>query len=101
MIYGVRTANIQGGKIGEAFEFAVKMAAYLNEKFPDIGVQVLRNTPGPVYQLHWVARYESLAAFEDIWAQMSADPGYLELYAAGVGLFDASSMVDRWYQTVP
>jgi len=79
MITWVRTAGIQDGKLDEAFGWAVKVAGYINKKFKGANIQVVRNIGGPVYQLHWVGTYETLAAFESQWKQIEGDRGFRSL----------------------
>ena len=80
IITTVRTANIHDGKMQEAWVWAVKAAKYLNEKF-GTNVSVHRNLGGPLFQVHWVATCESLAAFEKVHKQVDTDPGFQELIA--------------------
>jgi len=65
-------------------------------------VQVLRNIGGPVWQVHWISNYESLAAFEEMRKRIEADEGYLKLLGEGRDqqLLVASSVVDRLYEVI-
>ncbi len=103
MITLVRSANIQQGTAVEAaFEWAVKVAMYNNEKH-GLNMQVQRNVAGPVYQVHWVLTVESLAQLDELGKRMGADEGYNSLLADARerGLFDVASIVDNLYQSVP
>ena len=102
MITWVRTANMHDGKGQDAFAWAVKVAHYVNGKFSGANVQVVRNVGGPVWQVHWVANYESLAAFEEIMKTLEADSGYLELLgeARDQKLFISNSIVDSLYEAI-
>ena len=101
MVYLERSAEIVGGKGIGAMEFAVKVASYVNDNYPGLNVQVLRNVGGKIAEVHWVSSYESLAAFEEAFAKIGADPGYQEIVTTAEGLFDHSTRVTRLYQTVP
>ncbi|RME99361.1 MAG: hypothetical protein D6768_15200 [Chloroflexi bacterium] len=62
----------------------------------------MRNVGGPVWQIHWVGNYESLAAYEETMKAIEQDAGYLDLIgeAREQNLFISSSIVDRLYQSV-
>lgn len=102
MITWVRTANIHDGKIQEAFSWAAKAANYINKKFEGVNVQVARNVGGPIYQVHWVATYQSLASFEKLGKQIESDEGYQGLLAEirQQAAFIGTSVVDSLYETV-
>ncbi len=102
MITWIRTANMQDGKGQDAFAWAVKVANYVNEKFSEANVQVVRNIGGPVWQVYWVANYESLATFEEVMKRVEADSGYLELLgeARDQNLFISSGTVDSLYEAI-
>ena len=80
---------------------AVKVAKYSNEKF-GTNIQVARNVGGPVFQVHWVGTYDSLASLEKIWKQIEADQGYQGLVTEvrQQGVFIGTSIVDSLYETV-
>ena len=102
MITWVRTADIREGKNMVAIEWALKIAAYVNETFKT-NVSLQRNVTGQVNRLHWVATYQSLASFEELMAKLIQDEGYQQLLAesAELELFFASSIVDNLYQSIP
>ena len=102
MITQVRTAAVHDGKFPEAVEFRLKVVALLNDKFPDLNVQLIRNVGGPLYELHWVSATESLASYEDLNKRIEADQGYQELVAEirQAKVFVATSLVDRLYETI-
>ncbi len=102
MITQVRTASIHDGKYQDAFAWATKVAGYVNQTIPGANVQVARNIGGPLYEVHWVLRSESLAEHEQQWKRLEADAGYQRLLTEGrqQGLFIGGSIVDRLYETV-
>jgi hypothetical protein len=102
MITLIRTANMHDGKGHEAFAWAIKLGHYLNEKFSEGSVQVVRNIGGPVWQVHWVVSFESLATLEEVMKRVEADSGYLELLgeARDQELFISSGTVDSLYETI-
>jgi hypothetical protein len=102
MITFVRTADIRDGKAQPAIEWALKVAAYLNETL-QTNVAVQRNVAGPVNQLHWFSTHDSLASVEEIGAKIQVDAGYQQLLAESNEdpLFFANSVVDNLYQSIP
>ena len=78
------------------------MVALLNDKFPDLNVQLIRNVGGPLYELHWVSSTETLASYEDVTKRIEAEQGYQALVAEirQAKVFVASSLVDRLYETI-
>jgi len=103
MITLVRSAKIQeGAAVDAAFEWAVRVAMYTNEKH-GVHMQVHRNVAGSVYQVHWALTFESLAQVDELGQKLQADEGYNSLLAEAreQSLFSTSSIVDRLYQSVP
>ena len=101
MVYMVRTIRHQAGKAQEAFQWAVKVATYLNERYPEMNIEVLRNINGFLDYVHWAVRYESLAVFEEVGNKLDEDTGYQDLLAETEGMFVGSSLEDNLYATVP
>lgn len=102
MVILARTANIQDGKAGPAFEWAVKVAHHLNGKIEGLDLRVLRNISGPVYQVHWIGTYASLAEYEALMKKVVADAGYQEMLgqARQEGLYFSESIHDQLYETI-
>ncbi len=102
MITQVRTAAVHDGKLPEAIEFGLKVVALVNDKFPDLNIQLIRNVVGPIYELHWVSSTESLATYEEVNKRIEADQGYQALVAEirQAKVFVATSLVDRLYETI-
>ena len=101
MVYLVRSARAQQGRSQAALPWAFEVATYLNENYPQVNVKVLRNISGPIDQVHWVARYESLAALEETRNTMAKDETYQKLVGAFQSIFVLESAVDNIYATVP
>ena len=85
-----------------AFEWAVKVANYVNDYISETNVQVVRNIGGSLFQVHWVANYESLAVFEEVMKRIEADSGYRELISEvrEQQLLIGTSIVDSLYEAV-
>jgi len=93
MIYFTRSADIKSGKLKEAFEYAVKIAAYVNENH-GTNFKVLRNVGGVGQQVHWLATYDSLAAYEAASARILADAGYHAVAA------EANGLIENWEDNI-
>lgn len=75
MIYRVRTLTLTRAKVTEAHALILKVAAYVNENFPGVTVEILRNVGGPVHQIHMItccASLEDLEEYEEEW-QLDTD----------------------------
>jgi len=102
MITWQRTADIHDGKLQETFAWAVKVTKYINQKFPGVNLYTARNVYGPVYQVHWFATYDSLAAYEKLRKQLETDEGYGRLLAEirEQGHLIGASVVDALYEKI-
>jgi hypothetical protein len=100
MIYAVRSADIQHGKLADAFEWAVRVAAYIREKF-GTDTQVLRNGNGSFYRVHWMTSYDSLGDYEEMMAKIGEDEGYLALIDELREDYFFANVEDNFYATVP
>ena len=101
MILTVRTTPITQGKIAEAMDFASKGRTVLREKCGWQG-DVVSNLSGNINQIHWIGRFESLAAFEAWRQDMETNDDYNSLLkeSADLGLFVTSAVADTFYQEV-
>lgn len=80
VITWLRSARIQDGKFEEAFGWAVEVAEYVNETVEGPAVEVRRNIGGPMYQVHWVVHYDSLAHYEEVMGRLG---GGRRVFGAG------------------
>jgi hypothetical protein len=103
MVISMRTAGISEGALArEAFGWALQIAQYINAHIDGIEVHVYRNVGGGVYEIIWIATYESLAAFEQAWAAMEVDEGYNNMleHSRAAGFFAAESIHDQLFHRV-
>lgn len=102
MVRWTRTAAAQDGKEPQAFEWAVRVAKYVSDNFAGAQVLVLRNLSGPIFQIHWVVDYESLADLERVLQQVEGDAGYQDLLTESrdADLFDSRTVVDNYYISI-
>ena len=102
MITFVRTAAIHEGKLMDAMEWAAEVAAYIRDNIEGANIQAARRIGAEMYQVCWIATYDSLATFEDVTGRMEADDGYRERLseARGMGLFVSHTLFDEIYQSI-
>ena len=79
MIYRVRSLKLHLAKRFAATRTACNAAAYVNEHYPGVEVEVLENISGSLHHIHMVTRCESLAALEAYEAKRQTDTGWLKL----------------------
>lgn len=101
MIYRVRTLNLTRTKVTEAHALVLKMAAYVNQNFPGVTVEILRNVGGPVNQIHMVTCCASLEDLEEYEEVRQLDSDWLALLEDW-RLLDAESSigVDHLYRSL-
>lgn len=101
MIYRVRTLNLTRTKVTEAHTLILKAAAYVNENFPGVTVEILRNVGGPVHQIHMVTCCASLEDLEEYEEERQLDTDWLALLEEW-RLLDAESTtaVDHLYRSL-
>ncbi|MCI5150295.1 MAG: hypothetical protein D3916_13070 [Candidatus Electrothrix sp. MAN1_4] len=65
-------------------------------------MQAVRNVGGLMGQVHWIARFETLAEYDAVMKRIANDEGYQDLFkeVAEQKLFDAGSLADRIYETI-
>jgi len=86
-----RTAQVKQGKNEAAVAWAREITAYVNEHFPGHSVRTYSETFGDLGTIHWLVNYESLAAYEEVVAMISADAGYQALIEK---IFEGDLFVD-------
>jgi hypothetical protein len=98
MIAFYRSANIAGGKMGEALAFAKEIAAYIKDQ---TGAEVSVALPigGNPNRVGWSVQYDDLAALEEMNTKLMADPKYMELVASNSGNFVEGSVRDEIWST--
>lgn len=100
MIYHVNTTMILPGKEAEAQQIAQKFATHVNATYPRLHIQILRNVNGKSKQIHWLGRFESLAAYEEISQKFSTDARFRELWLEGSTILDFHGSVDNFFRVI-
>ena len=103
MITFVRSAEAERDKVNDAFAWAVQLVNWINGKFPDTTVRVMRNISGSIHGLHFVTNAESLGQLEQVMGQMEVDPEYQNMIteAREKGYFVQGSLQDNYYRSIP
>ena len=63
-IHFVRSINIHDGKGPQAWEWAAKIANYVNENYPEANIEVVQQVGGEPGRVVWVGPFESLGVYE-------------------------------------
>lgn len=100
MIHHVASANIVPGKAKQAEQFLLKVAAFVNQKFPGTDSHVLRNFDGKGNRIHILEIWNSVGAWEVASSQNETDQDWLALMQEITGLFDENSIERHFYQIV-
>ena len=94
MVRWMRKARVAPGKFMEAMAFATEIAGYV-KKFEGLPpVHVFIDSFGDITTLRWIVDYESLAAMEQVSAQMMSDQDYLKKVNSSGHLFMPGSVKD-------
>jgi hypothetical protein len=81
------------------FEALTKAKAYLEEKHPEVSVDLMYNLAGQRGRATIQTRYASLADYERIDAEMDNDEVYANLFEPVMST-DAALPVDQFYRTI-
>ena len=77
-VYSTITAKAAPGKLPAAMEWAMKVTEWSNKTYAT-GTEVLNNIGGDAWTIHWVAKFDSLAQYEETAAKFQADEEYQAL----------------------
>jgi len=88
-----------GENYPELFAALVKAKAYLDEKYPEISVEVMYNLAGQRGRVTIQTRYASLADYERIDAEVDNDEVYSKLLESIISAA-AHPVVDQFYRVI-
>jgi len=74
-----RTVLTRSGETLRAAEFAVAIAEFVNQKFPEINVEVYMETLGVSGQIHWFVDFESMEQLQRIMDGLAMDAEYNQM----------------------
>ena len=92
MVYVVTSGTVIVGKFKEAREWAIKLNQYAKQHRSAISQEVVQNLNGPILQIHFVSKYESMAAFEKEQEAAANDSESLALVDESSKYFGASAV---------
>lgn len=95
MIRYIRSIRSIRGKGGEAINYALQIAEYLNAKYPEIQISVFTSRFGPINDIYWYADAEDLSTLDRWQKQVGADPDYRKLRQGAADLFIQDSGNDK------
>ena len=88
-----------GKNYTEFFEALVKAKKYLEEKYPQVSVELMYNLAGQRGRATIQTRYASLADYERIDAEADNDEAYAKLIEPTMSP-EAHPIVDQFYRTI-
>lgn len=89
-----------GTNYPELFEALAKAKAYLEEKYPEVSVELMYNLAGQRGRATIQTRYASLADYERIDAEADNDETYAKLFESVIMSNDATPPVDQFYRVI-
>jgi len=87
MIRWHRSSCIRWRRWAEAIQNAKEAIEYINTHFPGAQLQVYEELFGDFGMIHTMDDFESLAAVEDLLAQLGADEERAAIFSKGADLF--------------
>ena len=81
------------------FEALVKAKAYMEEKYPEISVELMYNLAGQRGRATILTRYASLADYERIDAEADNDEAYAKLLES-IMTETAKPIIDQFYRVI-
>ncbi len=80
MIYAVRSGTIDGSCRREVMEVVRNITKYIKKNYPDVQLELVTSISGRDGRIEWVAKFDSMAAFEAFEKKLAADKEYGEVY---------------------
>lgn len=84
MVYYVSTMTVRESLGGDTWkksiEWAKKFTKYLQGKWPEWEIELLTNYTGPTNEVHWISKYESPGAREELLKEYNQDEGVKALF---------------------
>jgi hypothetical protein len=81
------------------FDALVKAKAHLEKRFPEVSVELMYNLAGQRGRATIQTRYQSLADYERIDAEMDKDEAYMNLLRSIIG-DNGNLPVDQFYRVI-
>ena len=102
MIKTMRSLTIKSGKDVEAMEYAVRVAKFMSDNAPGQEMEVWQNLDGSIRRIHFVATYDSIAAFDEVMSFMGQNEAFIAFQKENLDqeLFDVNSDTRHFFKTL-
>ena len=74
-IYATVTAKAAPGQMAAAMQWALEVRDWLNDNL-SLGIEVLTNIGADAWTFHWVAKYDSIAQWDETYGKIWANEDY-------------------------
>ncbi len=95
-----RTVLTRSGETLRAAEFAVAIAEFVNQKFPEITVEVYMETLGVSGKIHWFVDFESMEQLQRIMDGLAMDAEYNQMVLEVADVFMDGHTHDTVYRNM-
>lgn len=97
----IRTSHIKSTHVAQGIAFSAKINAYVNGRFPDLGMEVMVQHFGDVGRVSWQIDMDDLATYNEVTMALMEDGDYHALLAQGEELFIQGESKDALYTRLP
>ena len=98
MFTQLRSVNVSARNLVGALAFSREVCEYMKSKV-GIDTKIAMPFGGNPNRIFFITDYESLAACEQVWRKLLADPKYMELMVKTSDHFVVGSASDEFWQT--
>ncbi len=88
MIRQQRASQAKADKVFEAIQYAHVLTNWINEKYPDLKVQMFTGRYGAVGTIYWVVDYLDAGTMDAMYTKLLADEEYRTRFMQGSDLFE-------------
>lgn len=96
----VRTSRVRSTRIAEGLGWAARVNAYVNGRFPDLGMEVFVKHFGEVGVVTWQADMDDLGTYHEVTGALMQDSDYHAMLAEAQELFIEGDSADDLYTKV-
>ena len=95
-----RTVLTKSGGTERAAQFAVAVTQFVNQKYPEINVEVYMEILGVSGKIHWFADFESMEQLQRITDGLATDAEYNQMVLDVAGVFVDGHTHDTVYRNM-
>ena len=95
-----RTVLTRTAEAQRAQQFALAVTEFVNQKFPEISVEVYMETPGTNGKIHWFVDFESMEQLQRVMDGLAMDAEYNQMVLDIAGTFVDGDTHDTVYRNM-